>query len=1120
VSAPSKSRRTRSVPIPSDAPAGDPLWYRDAVFYELRVGAFSDSDGDGVGDFRGLTERLDYLRDLGVTTLWLLPFYPSPGRDDGYDIADYSDIHPQLGTLDDFREFLREAHKRELRVVTELVINHTSDQHPWFQRARRSPPGSKYRDYYVWSDTPERWPEARIIFKDFEPSNWSWDPVAKAYYWHRFFSHQPDLNFDNPAVQKAVFAAMDFWFGMGVDGLRLDAIPYLYERDGTNCENLPETHAFLKRLRKHVDERHQDRMLLAEANQWPEDAVTYFGNGDECHMAFHFPVMPRLFMALHMEDRFPIVDILAQTPDIPQNTQWAMFLRNHDELTLEMVTDEERDYMYRVYAHDAQARINLGIRRRLAPLVGNDRRRIELMNALLFSLPGTPVVYYGDEIGMGDNFYLGDRNGVRTPMQWSGDRNAGFSRCNPQRLYLPVIVDPEYHYESRNVEAQQTNQHSLLWWMKRLIALRKRHPAFGRGSIAFLYPSNPKVLAFTRHYEGDTILVVANLSRFVQYVELDLAQWKGMVAVELFGRTAFPPIGDLPYLLTLGPHAFYWFELEPRAEGTTTAAVQEARPARLEVRGTWDDVLQDPEFAAALPALLRTRRWFGGKALTIKNTAVADVIQIEHEDRTFVLAMIRVDYVQAESQTYLWPLAFSSGDAANALRASAPKSIVAELTVRDRAGAAVEGIVHGAMEDPSVGAVLLDIVGRRRQLKGATGTLAGVTTRAFRALRGDPDVALPATVLRAEQSNTSVAYGDRLILKLFRRLAEGVNPDMEVGRFLTERTRFTHIAPLAGALELRRRKGEPVTVALLQGYVANATDAWEYTQDQIRHYYDRALAKRGELRVVVPDRSLLELTTEDPPPLVAETLGAYIEFARLLGLRTAELHQALASHADDPAFAPEAFTTLYQRGLYQSWRNLTAGVLRVLNDRLSALPADVRDDAKRLAGMEKQLLNRFHAVLGQTIPAMRIRSHGDYHLGQVLWTGKDFVIIDFEGEPARPLSERRTKRAALRDVAGMLRSFDYAAQTVLRGGAVRPQDRRALEPWSRFWTLWTSSAFLRAYLQQMEGSPLLPRPREQVARLLDVLLLEKIVYELGYELNNRPEWVQIPLRGILRTLGG
>src|SRR5262245_1547080 len=564
-------------------PEIDSRWYKDAIIYEAHVRAFHDSDGDGFGDFRGLTRKLDYLEDLGVTAVWLLPFYPSPLRDDGYDIADYTSIHPQYGKLDDFKEFLAEAHRRGIRVITELVINHTSDQHPWFQRARLAPKGSPERDFYVWSDTADRYADARIIFKDFEPSNWSWDPVAKQYYWHRFYHHQPDLNYDNTAVWDAIFPLVDFWFGMGVDGVRLDAVPYLYEREGTNCENLPETHAFLKALRAHVDERFPGRMFLAEANQWPEEAVAYFGDADECHMAFHFPVMPRLFMALHQEDRFPILDILDQTPLIPDGCQWCLFLRNHDELTLEMVTDEERDYMYRAYAQDRTARINLGIRHRLAPLLKNDRRRIELMNGLLFSLPGTPVVYYGDEIGMGDNIYLGDRNGVRTPMQWSADRNAGFSRANPQRLYLPIIIDPEYHYEAINVEAQQGNASSLLWWMKRLIALRQQFQAFGRGTIEFLRPDNPRILAFVRRYGEERILVVANLSRFVQYVQLDLSEFKGMVPQELFGRTPFPPIGELPYLLTLGPHSFYWFALTAAAprRGVTGERPGEASVPRI-----------------------------------------------------------------------------------------------------------------------------------------------------------------------------------------------------------------------------------------------------------------------------------------------------------------------------------------------------------------------------------------------------------------------------------------------------------------------------------------------------------------------------------------------------------
>lgn len=587
----------------------DPLWYKDAIIYELHVRAFRDSNGDGMGDFRGLAEKLDYLQDLGVDTIWLLPFSPSPWRDDGYDIADYNDVHPAYGTLRDFQAFLKEAHRRGLRVLTEVVINHTSDQHPWFQRARNAPAGSKWRDWYVWSDSPEKYKEARIIFKDFESSNWTWDPVAKAHYWHRFYSHQPDLNFDNPAVRQAVKDVASFWFDMGVDAFRLDAIPYLFEREGTNCENLVETHDFLKEFRAHVDEHYPGRMLLAEANQWPDDSVAYFGTGNECHMCFHFPVMPRMFMAVRMEDRYPIIEILDQTPAIPQNCQWAMFLRNHDELTLEMVTDEERDYMYRVYAQDRQSRINLGIRRRLAPLLGNDRRRVELMNALLFSLPGTPVIYYGDEIGMGDNIYLGDRNGVRTPMQWSADRNSGFSNANPQRLFLPVISDPEYGPETINVESQQNNPNSLLWWMRRTIEHRKQYKAFGRGSIQFLHPDNRKVLAFVRSYQDENILVVANLSRYSQYAELDLSQWKGLAPVEIFGKVRFPSVGEGTYTITLGGHSFYWFSLEHARKSAETIEVGIKAPT-VDIR-SWDDLVEEPTLdalARLLPGFLSTLR--------------------------------------------------------------------------------------------------------------------------------------------------------------------------------------------------------------------------------------------------------------------------------------------------------------------------------------------------------------------------------------------------------------------------------------------------------------------------------------------------------------------------------
>src|SRR6266705_1088415 len=528
----------------------DPLWYKDAIIYEVHVSTFYDSDGDGIGDFSGLTQKLDYLQDLGVTVLWLLPFYPSPLKDDGYDISDYTGIRAAYGTMRGFKMFLREAHHRGLRVVTELVLNHTSDQHAWFQRARRAKPGSRWREFYVWSHTPQKCRDARIIFKDFEPSNWTWDPVAEAYYWYRFYAHQPDLNYDHPDVRRAMLGVVDFWLKLGVDGLRLDAVPYLCEREGTSCKNLPETHAFLKELRRHVDNRFQNRMLLAEANQWPEDAIAYFGEGDECHMAFHFPLMPRLFMAIQREDRFPIIDIARQTPEIPESCQWALFLRNHDELTLSMVSDRERDYLWNYYAVDRRARINLGIRRRLAPLMENDRRKIELLNGLLMSLPGTPVLYYGDEIGMGDNFFLGDRDGVRTPMQWSFDRNGGFSRADPARLYLPPIMDSVYGFEAVNVEAQSRSPSSLLNWMKRLIAARRSRRAFGRGTLRFLYPSNRKVIAYLRAFGDEIILCVANLSRTPQAVELDLSDWRGRQPVELLGRSVFPPIGELTYLLT------------------------------------------------------------------------------------------------------------------------------------------------------------------------------------------------------------------------------------------------------------------------------------------------------------------------------------------------------------------------------------------------------------------------------------------------------------------------------------------------------------------------------------------------------------------------------------------
>lgn len=1092
----------------------DPLWYKDAIIYELHVKTFYDSNGDGIGDFRGLIEKLDYLEHLGVTALWILPFYPSPLRDDGYDTGDYLNIHQDYGSLRDFREFLRQAHRRGMRVITELVLNHTSDQHLWFQRARQAKPGSTWRNFYVWSDTPERYKDARIIFKDFEPSNWAWDPVAKAYYWHRFYSHQPDLNFDNPQVQKALFRVIDFWFDMGVDGLRLDAIPYLYEREGTNCENLPETYAFLKKLRAYIDGKFKNRMLLAEANQWPEDATAYFGDGDECHMAFHFPLMPRMFMSLWMEDHYPIIDILEQTPSIPESAQWALFLRNHDELTLEMVTDEERDYMYRVYARDPRARINLGIRRRLAPLVGNNRRKIELMNILLFSLPGTPIIYYGDEIGMGDNYYLGDRNGVRTPMQWSPDRNAGFSKVNPQKLYLPVIIDPEYHYESVNVENHERSLSSLLWWMKRVIGMRKRFKAFGRGTIEFLSPNNPKVLAFIRRYEDENILVVINLSRFSQVAELDLSQYAGFVPEEVFSQNKFPIIKKSPYVLTFGPYDHYWLLLKERREPVSVC--EKIAIPGLRVEGNWETVLEDDARETLekkiLPGYLKGCRWFAGKARTIRQIKILENIPIPKNADVTQLVFLEVGYTEGTMEVYSLAVSYIQGAKAKQITQEFPQAVIACLHIGDE-----EGILCDGVYDEKVRESLLAMIAQRKRIKGKRGELVAFPAREFRSLLSDKALLLTSQVLKAEQSNTSVLYEDKFFLKLCRRLEEGVNPDLEILRFLTEKTDFSQVPPFAGAIEYRRQGSEPILIGLLQGFVPNQGDAWTYTLDAVREYFERILSRRREIRHVseIPT-SLLGIEFSAIPPLVQELIGGvYFETARLLGKRTAELHLALSSVSADADFAPEPFSTLYQRSVYQSMRSLARRVLQSLGKNLKRLREGVQKDASAILASEQEILARFQKILPEKISAMKIRIHGDYHLGQVLFTGKDFVIIDFEGEPARTLSERRLKRSPLRDVAGMIRSFHYAAYNALfLDASLRAKDKPLLEPWADLWYHYVSGIFLHSYLETCGEAPFIPHEKGEIETLLQAFLLDKAIYELGYELNNRPDWIIVPVRGV------
>jgi maltose alpha-D-glucosyltransferase/alpha-amylase len=1080
----------------------DPLWYKDAVIYELHVKTFHDSDGDGIGDFRGLIDKLDYLQELGINAIWLLPFYPSPLRDDGYDIADYYDVNPNYGTLDDFRAFLNAAHKRDLRVITELVINHTSDQNPWFQKSRRAEPGSPEREFYVWSDTPEKYKDARIIFKDFETSNWAWDPVAKAYYWHRFYSHQPDLNFDNLAVHEAVEKVCDFWLNMGVDGLRLDAVPYLYEREGTNCENLPETHVYLKKLRAHVDQTFPGRMLLAEANQWPEDAVAYFGKGDESHMSFHFPLMPRMFMALQMEDRFPIIDILDQTPPVPENCQWAMFLRNHDELTLEMVTDEERDYMWRVYANDPLARINLGIRRRLAPLLANSRRKMELLNTMLFSMPGTPIIYYGDEIGMGDNIYLGDRNGCRTPMQWSPDRNAGFSKANPQQLHLPIIIDPEYHYEAINVENQQKNLSSLLWWMRRVIAMRKNFKAFSRGSLEFLDSDNAKVLAFLRRHENETIVVVVNLSRFAQSVELDLSRFSGCIPIEMFSRNPFPSIKKSLYILSLGPHSHYWFVLQAQSESRRLSKkrIIPTLNAPADLRTLLNNGQRARIEGKILPEYIRTCRWFGAKARTLRYMRVHEQSPISAEPDAAEFWFVEVSYLDGPNETYALPVKIAVGDAAHAISQSAPHAVIA------RFDGAEEAILFDAVWDAAFREKLFRLMLDRQYASGKNGNLVGSVSLPF--VQNAAGKIPSSNVVSGEQSNSSMLFENKFFLKLYRKLEDGVNPDVEVTRFLTDRASFPNVPTFGGAIEYRRGKSEPTVVCLLQSAVVSERDAWTLTLDSVGRFYERVLGKKADLQNETAPGSLLD-------ELIG---GIYPEKARLLAQRTGELHLALASADDDRAFAPEPFNAMAQRSVYQSMRALLRRTFTLLQKALPDLPETFRDEAKQALAAEKDILAREKRLLDRKANAAKIRIHGDYHLGQVLYTGKDFVILDFEGEPARALSERKLKRSALRDVAGMMRSFQYAAYSALWQPAMRTEDVPFLERWADIWYRLMSSVFLQNYLQTTSSSVFVPNNFDDFQILLEAYLLDKAVYEIGYELNNRPDWVVIPIRGIKHIL--
>ncbi len=1078
--------------------AADPLWYKDAVFYQVHVKSFFDSNNDGIGDLRGLTEKLDYIAQLGATAIWVLPFYPSPRRDDGYDISDYCNVHPEYGTIQDMRRFIAAAHGRGLRVITELVVNHTSDQHAWFQRARRAKPGSAWRRFYVWADDNRGYADARIIFTDTEKSNWSFDPVAGAYFWHRFYSHQPDLNFNNPRVLLSVLGAMRFWLDLGVDGFRLDAVPYLLEREGTDCENLPETHAIIKRIRAALDRAAPGCMLLAEANQWPEDVKEYFGAGDECHMAFHFPLMPRMYMAIAQEDRFPITDILRQTPEIPDVCQWAIFLRNHDELTLEMVTDAERDYLWETYAADRRARLNLGIRRRLAPLLERDRRLIELMNALLLSMPGTPVIYYGDEIGMGDNIFLGDRDGVRTPMQWSFDRNGGFSRADPARLVLPPIMDPVYGYQAVNVEAQASNPHSLLNWMRRMLAVRQRHRAFGRGKLRLLNPENRKILVLLRELEAEdgdeTILCVCNLSRMAQAVELDLSQFAGRTPVDLLSGSVFPPIEQARYLLTLPNHAFYWFSLEKdRAMPAWRVPPSEALPelVTLVMRNEIGELLApEPrrviEQEILAPYLAR-RRWFAAKDRKNRSIGIARADVMRGRSRDFFVLFEFGVAMDGRQDRYFVPAGIVWDD-------EKPPAIVQQLALaRVRRHRRTGFLTDGFAVDALPAGVLTSLAAGRVE-KLADGEVRWLATSQ------EIPTAPPDTEIRrlsAEQSNTSLILGEIAVVKIIRRVQVGQHPQTEMTRYLTEHG-YANSPALLGEMVRVDADGTPQTLIIAERFIHNQGDAWQWTLDRVRLAIHAAAFTGTDVEAG------------------RDAIDAYQSFAAVMGKRLGELHAVLAMPTDDPAFMPERVEADETKAWAQAACQEVDRALQALQQFTAWQDDAEQAAAKELIALRDPLGDKIRELAEAGVGTLRTRLHGDFHLGQILVAVDDAILIDFEGEPSKSLAERRAKGSPLRDVAGLLRSFDYAAATIARepAPAGSPNADRRDELLARFVTT-ASASFLEGYRKAAAAAEHKWVPNVRYAKaLIELFLIEKAAYEIGYEAGNRPTWIGIPLRGL------
>ncbi|HEX8589707.1 maltose alpha-D-glucosyltransferase [Pseudomonas sp.] len=1084
----------------------DPLWYKDAVIYQVHVKSFFDSNDDGIGDFPGLIAKLDYIAELGVNTIWLLPFYPSPRRDDGYDIAEYRGVHSDYGTMADAKKFIAEAHKRGLRVITELVINHTSDQHPWFQKARHAKKGSKARDFYVWSDDNQKYDGTRIIFLDTEKSNWTWDPVAEQYFWHRFYSHQPDLNFDNPQVMKAVLEVMRYWLDMGIDGLRLDAIPYLIERDGTNNENLPETHKVLKQIRAEIDANYPDRMLLAEANQWPEDTQLYFGDrkgkdGDECHMAFHFPLMPRMYMAVAQEDRFPITDILRQTPEIPENCQWAIFLRNHDELTLEMVTDRERDYLWNYYASDRRARINLGIRRRLAPLLERDRRRVELLNSMLLSMPGTPTLYYGDEIGMGDNIYLGDRDGVRTPMQWSIDRNGGFSRANPASLVLPPIMDPLYGYLSVNVEAQDHDPHSLLNWTRRMLAVRKQQKAFGRGTLKMLSPSNRRILAYTREYTGpdgktEIILCVANVSAASQAAELELAPYAGTVPVEMLGGSAFPPIGQLNYLLTLPPYGFYWFLLAAENQMPSW----HVEPAQsmpdfptLVLKQRLEELLEEPlrqtMEQTSLSVYLPKRRWFAGKGTAIDSIHIAYAVRFGTTVRPVLLSEIEVTS-GGEVVRYQLPFGLLPEDD---ISSALPQQLA---LARVRRGRQVGLITDAFTLEPFIRNVIKGMH-ENNVLATPDGELQFQSTSQLAPLGLNEDAEV--RYLSAEQSNSSVVVGKKLVLKMIRRVAAGTHPELEMGAYLTE-AGYPHISPLLGAVVRVDGQGEKNLLMIAQGYLSNQGDAWEWTQNNLERAVRDHMA-HGQSTAEQQANALIELR----------------DFAALLGQRLGEMHVILGAPTDNPDFKTEVTSVKDSEASAKSVAAQIERALQLLEQHRDSLEAQDQQLVAELLSKRKALLAQVKTLAKQSVGGLRMRVHGDLHLGQMLVVKGDAYLIDFEGEPARPLQERRAKYSPFKDVSGVLRSFDYAAAMAQRNAQsadTSAQAENARRQVAEAYLKQARQAFLDGYRKATVDVAHDWKDAKGEAAALALFTLEKAAYEVAYEAENRPTWLSVPLQGL------